>query len=140
MKSCGPYSDAAFLAAPLSCQRIGLLLVLGAVVEARVARSHAVVGDQRSTLHRSQRRQVGFAVVAGIRGDQCALGQHIGQRRHGGQQQLLLGAGAVGPCFDDHLVPGVHRSHAGVALDYAFARCHLGRLVVGAVALAHGAA
>ena len=38
--------------------------------------------------------------------------------------------------FDNDLVSGIHRGHAGIALQYALGGGHLGRLIVGAVALA----
>jgi hypothetical protein len=53
------------------------------------------------------------------------------------QQQLLLGSHTVSLRFHDDLMLLIDRSHPGVALDHALAGGHLGRVVVGAVALAH---
>ena len=53
-----------------------------------------------------------------------------------GHQQFLFAARAVRLRFDDDLVSGIDGGHAGVALYHALARRHLGRFVVGAVALA----
>jgi hypothetical protein len=82
-------------------------------------------------------------VVTGIGSDEAGLGEQrmfiIQCRAHGldhGNQQFLFAAGAVRLRIDDDLVSGIDGSDTGVALDDTFAGRHLGRLVVGAVALA----
>lgn len=127
-------------------QRVGLLFVFALVFKTLVALAHAVVGDQGVDVQVSELFEVGLRVIPGVGGDEagraeerlfvvhCAL-----DRLDDGHQQFLFAAGAVGLGIDDDLVFGVDGGDAGVALHHAFGCRHLGRLVVGAVALPDGA-
>ena len=121
----------------LVVERIGLGLVLCLVLEALIALPHLVVGDQGRSVPLGQRLEVGFTVVAGVRGDERVRRTvRCGGLDHR-EQQCLLAAAAMGLSLDDDLVPVIDGGDAHIALDDALAGGHLGRFVVCAVALHH---
>ena len=113
-----------------------MLALLG---EPLVALSHALIGDQRRRLALAQRLEVVLAVIPSIRGEHRLVRAHRPRCVHHRQQAAVLGAalGEVGR--DDHAVLRVDGGLCRVALDHALAGRHLGRLVVGDVALELGA-
>jgi hypothetical protein len=97
-------------------------------------------GNQRGDPCLPKRAQIGFTVVPRIRGD-----ERIGrvQRRGGGdypQQQLVLRAHPMHLGIDNDLVGCVDGRHPSVSLNDALAGGHLRPLIIGAMALAYGAA
>lgn len=92
-----------------------------------------------STLKLGQGLEIGLAVITGIGGDERIVAEHGLHGLNYGNQQFLLGSGAMGLRLDDDLVPVIDRRYTRVALDHALRSRHFCTVVVGAVALAYAA-
>jgi hypothetical protein len=136
--------SAAFRAEPLGRACLGALVPQGIgcglmprrLGVARIALAVAGVGDVGLEFARLEWCAGGRAVIAGVGGQDRVRRTRLAERIDSWAPELLRPAHAMGLGLDDDLVLLIDRRHPGVALDDSRGSGHLGRLVVGAVALA----